>query len=191
MANVNAPLGFQMRGKLGSKHSGAVIRMSVPASDGTALYLGDAVKSNGTTDQTFGCMQVTAAGASDVIVGVVVGVNPILGVAIGSENLNRVYRPASTYMVLDVEVDPEMIYEIQTSGTLASSDIGKYANLTASTAGSAITGMSGMQLNESSVTATKAGAQMVIVDLIHSPDNAIDAANTRVLVKLVNTLFAQ
>ncbi len=188
MANPNAPLGFQFRGTRSGVANAQVIRCHVPASDGTALFLGDAVKANNTTDTATGLPEVIAAGAADVVMGVVVGVNPIVGVAIGSENLNRVYRPASTAYYLDVNIDPMSTFEIQSSGTVASTDMGKYANLTAAVAGNTTTGNSGMQLNESSVTATRAGAQMLILQTIQDPTNAVDAANTRLLVQMVNQL---
>ncbi len=188
MANQNAPLGFQYRGTISGVANGQTIVCYVPASDNTAIYIGDAVTATNTTDSTYGVPIVEQAGASDVIMGVCIGTNPILGVAIGSENLNRIYRPASTGMYIYVMVDPAAEYEIQSSATVASSDMNKYANLTAAVSGSTFSGRSGMQLNEASVTATKAGAQMLIVSTLQTPDNAPTAANTRLIVRLVNQL---
>lgn len=191
MANVNAPQGFQFRGAItGSPSHIQIQRCFVPASDGTAIFLGDAVKAANSTDSTTGLAVVTAiTGATDVPMGVVVGVNPIAGVAIGSENLNRVYRPASTAMYVDVIVDPNALYEIQSNGTVAATDMGKFASIVASPSGSTTTGISAMVMDETSINTSKSNKQFVLVQTLQSPDNAVDAANTRLLVRLVNHLF--
>lgn len=189
MANINAPLGFQFRGTVsGPPSSVQMVKCYHASGDGTGLFIGDLVVSANTTDATTGLPIVTQAGNTGVPFGVVVGVNPIQGVAIGSENLNRVYCPASVGMYLDVIIDPNATFEIQSSGTVAGSDMGKYANILTTPVGSTVTGNSGMQMNEASVTGTLAGAQMLILQTIQDPSNAVSAANTRLLVKLVNHL---
>lgn len=189
MANINAPLGFQFRGTVsGAPGDVQIAKCYHASSDGTGLFLGDLVASANTTDAVTGLPIVTQASNSAVPFGVVVGVNPIQGVAIGSENLNRVYCPASVGMYLDVIIDPAATFEIQSDGTVAGSDMGKYANIAATPVGSTVTGMSNMQLHEASVTGTLAGAQMLILSTIQDPSNAVSAANTRLLVKLVNHL---
>lgn len=191
MANQNNATGFGFRGTItGSPSQVQIQRCYVPSSDGTAIYLGDLVKAANSTDSTTGLAVVTAVtGASDVPMGVVVGVNPIAGVAIGSENLNRIYRPASTAMFVDVIVDPNALFDIQSNGTVATTDMGKFASIVASPSGNTTTGISGMVMDETSIATSKTNKQFVLVSALQSPDNAPAAANTRLIVRLVNHLF--
>lgn len=194
MANVNAPLGFQYRRTLSGPASAVqVVRCLHAAGDGTGLFVGDLVTSPAThaTDSVTGLPVVTQAGNSSIPYGVCIGVNPIVGVAIGSENLNRVYCPASTAMYVDVCTDPNAIYEIQSDGTVATTDVLKYANIATSPTGNTTTGNSGMQLHEASVTGTLSGAQMLILGQTQSVDNLVNSTNTRVEVKLVQMFQAQ
>lgn len=189
MANPNSPLGFQFRGTSSGAPSAVQTQLAAHAvGDSVALYPGDLVTMSNATDATTGLPVVKQAGNADVPFGVVVGVNPIRGVAVGSENLNRLYCPASTLMLINVITDPNAEFEIQSNGTVASSDMGKYANIVASPTGNTTYGTSGMQLSESSITGTLAGAQMVVLDTIHDPSNAVTSANTRLRVRLVNHL---
>lgn len=189
MANTNAPFGFQATSRNGTPHWGSQMLCQHASSDGTALYIGDLVTASNATESGLGVPVVTQAGTTSVPFGVVVGIDPIRGVAIGSENLNRSYCPASTAMYVWVLTDPTIIYAIQSDGTEASADMGKYAHITSSPTGSTSSGLSGMQLNEASVSGTIGSLQMLIVDTQHTPSNTIDAANSVVLVKLVNTLW--
>lgn len=191
MANVNAPLGFQFRGSLSGNPSGVqTVLCYHPSSDNVGLFIGDLVKSPSThaTDSTTGLPVVTQAATTDAPFGVVIGVNPIQGVAIGSDNLNRVYCPASTAMYINVCTDPDAIYEIQSAGTVLTTDILKYAAVASTPVGSTTYGTSGMQLDEATVSTSPTNTNMFILSQIQTPDNAIDAANSRLLVKLANLI---
>lgn len=188
MANVNAPFGFACRGNLMGNSPQATIECFIPASDSTAVFVGDAVKTALGTDANSGEMTVSQCTNAQVIFGIAAGFNPIKGVAIGSENLNRVYRPASTAMYVEVLADPDNIYEIQANGTVTAGMLGQYGNIAATPVGSTVTGMSAMVFDVASATNTKAGAQMLLIGTVAAPDNAVSAAYTRVLVKLVNQL---
>lgn len=67
--------------------------------------------------------------------------------------------------------DPNIVYEIQTDGTLAQTSIGAEADLSNTTAGSTTTGLSQCTLS-TSVVASPNTAQMRIVDIAPYPDNA-------------------
>lgn len=191
MANPNAPLGLQLRGSLrGNSGEVQTVLCLHSSGDGVALFLGDLVKSPGThaTDSATGLPVVAAAAATDAPYGVVVGINPIQGVAIGSENLNRLYCPASTAMYVNVCIDPDAIYEIQSAGTALTTDVLKYAAITATVAGSTTYGTSGMQLDETTVSTSPTNTNMFILSQLQAPDNAINAANSRFLVKLANLI---
>lgn len=67
--------------------------------------------------------------------------------------------------------DPNIVYEIQTDGTLSQTAIGAEADLSNTTAGSTTTGLSQCTLS-TSVVASPNTAQMRIVDIAPYPDNA-------------------
>lgn len=67
--------------------------------------------------------------------------------------------------------DPNIVYEIQTDGTLTQAAIGAEADLSNTTAGSTTTGLSQCTLSIS-VVASPNTAQMRIVDIAPYPDNA-------------------
>lgn len=183
--NTSKIFGLRLVGTLrGGPHTARIRTYFVPASDGTAIFLGDAVKSGGTADSATGCPTVAQAAAGDAIRGVVVGVNPIKGVTVGSENLNRNYRPASTAMYLLVCDDPDAIYEIQedaVGGALALTAVGENADIVVGS-GSTGTGLSGMQLDTS--THTSSSAQLRILNFVNRVDNVPASANAKVLVKI-------
>ena len=66
--------------------------------------------------------------------------------------------------------DPNIVYEIQTDGSVAQSTIGGEADLSNTTAGSTTTGLS--QATLSSTVAGSGTAQMRIIDIAPYPDNA-------------------
>ncbi len=186
MANNSTPFGFRWYGKMGGPASTIQTRRYiVPSSDGTAIYVGDAVKLVGTnltiagmtgTNET---LEIVAAcsGTSDVPVGVVTGVDPISGVAIGSENFNRIYRPASTQMVIEVIDDPYATFYIMSNGTAVSGDTADNFSINFGTAGSTSTGLSGMQLDEST-HATTSTLQLKAIGQVNTPSNTPNALNT-------------
>lgn len=164
--------------------TGRVRKYVVPAADGTALFIGDAVKTYGTADATTGLSTVIQAAAGDAIRGVVVGFDPVDGVTIANTNLSRTYRLASTRMVVHVNDDPYTIFEIQEDGevaTLALADMGENADLIVA-AGSTSTGLSGMELDSSTHNTTS--AQLRTIDFVQRPDNvpASQWAKVRVII---------
>ena len=86
------------------------------------------------------------------------------------------YWPASTAYIAGSCIayfynDQQIVYEIQTDGTMAQTAIGNEANLSNFTAGSTTTGLSQMTLSASLVGSGSAG-QFRIVDLAPYADNA-------------------
>jgi hypothetical protein len=173
MANNNAPFGLRpVRSLSGQVYTGATRTYSVPAGDGTAIYLGDAVKLVGTSQIINGSSypDVAQAASGDVIVGVVVAVDP-------ATRDSLTYRAASTQRTLKVADDPNLLFEIQqtNSGTaLNANDVGLNANLTV-TAGSAITGYSGSVISNASEATTNT-LDLKIIDLVDRADNDIGSS---------------
>lgn len=164
--------------------TGRVRKYIVPAADGTALFLGDAVKTYGTADSTTGLSTVIQAAAGDAIRGVVVGFEPVEGITIANTNLSRTYRPASTKMVVLVNDDPYTIFEIQedaVGATTALVDVGENADITVGS-GDTATGLSGMELDSS--THTSATAQLRILGFARREDNVVASANAKLLVMI-------
>lgn len=165
-----------------SAHNARINSYVVDAGDGTAIFMGDFVK----TDGTVGSLAVAGgnkpaviqAAAGDVLRGVVVGIDPILGVAIGSENLNRLYRPASVQMVLHVCDDPHAEFKIESAAAIALTEVGENADIVVGS-GSTTTGMSGMQVSGTTGTGS---AQLRILRIDSAADNVPAATNADVIV---------
>jgi hypothetical protein len=76
MANANTPFGLKpARNARSGRETGGLEMFYVPASDGTALYIGDPVIKNGSADGA-GIAGVVRAAATGAITGVVMGFVP-------------------------------------------------------------------------------------------------------------------
>jgi len=168
MANVNTPFGLRPVGLFsGTNYTGRVTQYSVPASDGTAIFVGDPVKLVGTSQFINGQVfaDVAQAATGNTIVGVVVGV-------LADTRDSLVYRAASTQRVLLVCDDPNAVFEIQqvTGGTpLTANDVGLNANFVVGS-GSTVTGYSGVTL-DNSTEATTNTLDLKIVGMPNRADN--------------------
>lgn len=180
MANANIAFGLKPVREAGSGvHSGGVNMYYHPSSDGTALYIGDAVIKNGSSDAAGvpGCIRATAGAAlTGAVVGFVPdGVTDIAG-----------YGAASTAYYVLVADDPCLLFEIQedgVGGAIAAADISLNASIIVA-AGSAYTKRSGTML-DTSTKATTAGLELKIVGLVPRPNNEM-GTNAKVLVKINN-----
>lgn len=186
MANIVAPKGFiPIRHLNGSPYNGQHQMCYVPASDATAIFVGDIVKTLGTSGaagvtvngidmEGVQAVAVATAGTTGQdIVGVVVGFLP------DPTSLMTKHRAASTARVALVCTDPSVVYEVQEDADttpLAAADVGlniSYVN----TAGSTVTGISA-QVIDSSAKATTATLPLKIVGLVKRPDNAFNTAGS-------------
>ena len=180
MANANTPFGLKpVRQAGGAPHNSADNMYYHPASDATALYIGDPVIKNGSADAAGipGVIRATAAGA---ITGVVVGFVPD-----GVTNTAGYGAASTAYYVLVCD-DPDQLYEIQedsVGGALAAADIGLNADFI-NAAGNNYTRRSGAML-DTSTKAVTATLPLKIVGLTPRPGNDI-GANAKVLVKINN-----
>jgi hypothetical protein len=170
VANSNAPSGFSpVRFANGRPYNGAVTRYFVPATDATALFIGDPVILAGSADSR-GIPTVTraTAGGGAYTTGVVVSFDP------DPANLTLTYRPASTARYVQVADDPDLLFEIQedsVGSSLAATNVGQNADFVAGT-GSTSTGQSGFQLDSSTANVTNT-LQCRIVALANREDNDI------------------
>ncbi len=181
MANVSRVNGFRPVKHLdGSPYNGAYNTYYVPASDGTALFVGDAVKLAGSASDD-GYATIAQAAAGNPVVGVVVGFR------VDPTNLNTPsqYRAASTARYVRVADARDLVFEVQedaVGGAAAVTDVGLNADLVVA-AGSTTTGQSGMQL-DTSTKATTATLVWKILGFANRPDNEIGSANAKVHVMI-------
>lgn len=180
MANANTPFGLKPIREAGSApFNGGVNMYYHPASDATALYIGDPVVKNGSADAA-GVPGVTRGAASSALTGAVVGFVPDGVVDIAG------YGAASTAFYVLVADDPNQEFEIQddgVGGALAAADIGLNADIVAAS-GSAYTKRSGFML-DTSTKATTATLPLKMLGLVQSPNNSF-AANAKVRVRINN-----
>lgn len=176
MANVDTPRGFKpVRYMSGAPYNGAVNPYSTATGDATAIYIGDPVIISGTAQTIDGVIyqDVDQAATGDVIVGVVVAVDPILGSGAGGRDSTR-HRAASTQRIVYVADDPGLLFEIQevSGGTaLTAAAIGLNADFVVA-AGSATTGLSGVELNNATEATTNT-LDLQIVGFANRPDNEV------------------
>lgn len=176
---VNAPFGLQPYGYItGGTYNGATNQYAIASGYNTDLFTGDPVyyAANGT---------IVRATAGDT--------NPWFGTFRGVKytdaNGNFVfspYWPANTVTfgaanaVALVTDDPNLLYNIQSAGTIAAADIFQNGNFDFGVAGSTRTGQSGARL--AAATGTTATFQVKILALVPRVDNAFGVQFNNVLV---------
>lgn len=167
MANIDAVRGAKPVMHLdGSPYNGAFNRYYVPASDSTAIFVGDFVKSAGSSDAD-GVPDVAQAAAGNAILGCVVGIEPVT-----DESL--IYRAASTARYVYVADAPDLVFEMQedsVGNNIAVTQIGNNFDIVVA-AGSTARGASGMEIDSSDTSGTST-AQLRVLRLDPRPDNEI------------------
>ncbi len=184
MSTVSRVNGFRpVKHINGAPYTGQANLYFVPASDSSVIMVGDTVKLlTGATRSPTGALSVTrtATAASDVNVGVVVG---ILFTGVGDvqnvppvTNLNTpVYRAASTDRYVLVADSPDLIFEAQvSSNAFVTANVGKNVAMTL-TAGSTTTGVSGMQIDQSTIATTNT-LPFQLVGFPYRPDNNVTSS---------------
>jgi len=177
MANPNTPIGLKAVRDAGSgKETGGLNLYYHPASDATALYIGDPVVKNGSADAAGvpGCVRAVAAGP---ITGVVEGFVP------DGVTDKAGFGAASTAFYVLVRDDPSELFEIQENTGIAAADIGLNANMTIGS-GSSYTRRSGVTL-DATTKATTATLALKMIGLSPKPKNDFGAYN-KVLVRINN-----
>lgn len=191
MPNANSPFGLRPYSMLsGAPYNNAVRTYYVPASNATALFIGDPVVSvtNSSDGNGVQTVQIATAGGGASVLGAFLGISNSAGMAtIPLLQHQPVYLPASTAAYVYVSDDPFLLYLIQENGGMVSGASLRNADLIAG-AGSTITAQSGWQLNSGSLQTT-ATLQLKIIQMLQEQDNWVAAnplgvANARWLVKL-------
>lgn len=180
MSSVSRINGFRpVKHVNGSPYNGQANVYFMASGNSDVVMVGDAVKLAGDARAATGAPTVARCGATDVPVGVVVGilfsgVGDVTNMPPVSDLNTPVYRRASTDRYLLVCDSPDVIYEVQYAGTSVAAatitaNVGLNGQFT-TTAGSTTTGSSGMQLDSAGL-ATTATLPLKIVGFPNRPDN--------------------
>jgi hypothetical protein len=189
MANPDRPFGLRpVRYKNGAPWNGQATPYFVAAADGTALFLGDPVVSNGNSNTALigrghepGTLaSVIRAAATGVVLGVVIGVEP-------ETRESTVHRVASTDRVVYVADDPNLIFHVQddAGGTPGAGNVWLNANGIYTHAGSTVTGRSGMEIDGANWNTTQT-FQYHILGLARLPNNSV-AEDFAIWEVMINT----
>ncbi len=190
MANSNVARGLQpVRHRNGAPWAGAATKYYVPASDATALYIGDPVVVVTDASDSKGTPTVTkaTAGATNYITGVVIGFITAGDPPVVRSRDAGVHRAALTEAYVLVADDPDLVFEMQedsVGGVMTVGAAGRNADFVDGS-GSAYTGMSGVSL-DSSTLGTGNTKQLRIIAPVDRPDNdpTLDYAKWLVSINL-------
>ena len=196
MANADTPFGLRpVRHLNGDVYNGAVNPYWVENATDNTLFIGDAVVVTGTANTAV----VTVPGAGSFppstlpkILRVTAGDGVrITGVIVAFSTdptaLENVHRLDSTERVALVCDNPDVMFEIQgdSAQTIAATDVGDNANLIFTHGGSTTTGLSGMELDGSTIT-SDASNQLMIMRGVNREDNDLDLIHAKWLVMISN-----
>jgi hypothetical protein len=166
MSSTNAPFGLRPAFHPSGLDRAQALAGGIVSGYATAILKGQAVKY-----ATGGVIQVAAAG--DAFVGAFAGVE--WTDTTGRRHVSNNWPASTAYQtgscVAYFYADQNIVYEIQADGSLAQSSIGDEADLSNTTAGSTVTGLSQATLSTTLVGAGNS-AQCRILDLAPYPDNA-------------------
>jgi len=181
MANSDAPNGFRpTKSADGEPRNNVYSRYTIASGYGTSIFSGDPVKSTG-TGASNGAVGIQVAAAGDTVRGVFAGVNYID--AQGRPIFSK-YWPAST-VATQIEAlvydDPEMIFEVQASTSVAATDLSNKADFVNDGSGSTVYGTSTYELDSSSIGGGGKDG-LLIMGLVSTPDNAF-GTNAKLYVR--------
>ena len=203
MANISRVNGFKpVKHFTGAPYNGQANIYEVSVSETVPVFVGDLVVRS-TNASTSGLVTVkslsAAATANDVVAGVVLGavvgiVNPKLDPVDGTMSAGSIsldtpqYSPAATKTFVLVADAPDIIYEVQATGSYALADIGLNADVgvLAAAGNGLVTGISGMYVNATAPTAS-ATRPVHVVGYVKRPDNEAPGAYNKLLVQLTTS----
>ena len=182
MANSTTAFGLRpVRYRNGTPWTGQARHYHVPATDTTAMFIGDPIDVIGTSNTT----EVVCLGGKfapgtlqSVDHATLADTNFVSGVIVGVEAVTRestTYREASTERVLMVADDPELVFEVRDDGVtaLTASSVGLNAILQSGT-GSTVTGQSAYVLDtDGTAPSADASNMLLIMGLSKRLDNEI------------------
>lgn len=184
MPNANTPRGLMpVKFRDGSPYNGQANMYYVPASDATALMVGDLVKGVTNASDANGVPTVTRSAAGDKHIGVVVGIVTHNAKARLAHDPN--YRQASVEAYVMVADDPSLLFEAQeddVGGAMPIGAGGRNVELIVA-AGNTANGTSGSML-DSSTLATTATLSLRVHRAVERADNVPGGGNLKWLVSI-------
>jgi len=185
MANVNKPFGLRPIGNLSATGAQKQYGYEIADNQAGAIYQGDLVTLKD------GYILKFAPGSHTAAVGVFNGcqyVDPTSGKPTWSNYYPGSVNITTGKIIADVLDDPNQLFIIQADEDVVQADFGKNADVTASTTGSTVTGVSAMTLDSSTI-ATTAALNLKLVGLYNVDGNALDENYTVVIVKINEHLY--
>ncbi len=187
MANVNKPFGLRPLGNLSATGAQKQYAYEIADNQSGAIYQGDLV-----TVYDGYLIKFDPANAAHVAaVGVFNGCNYVDPTS-GKPTWKN-YYPGSVNIttgkiLAEVFDDPNQLFIIQADEDVVQADIGKNADVTGSTTGSTVTGVSNMTLDSSTIAKT-AALNLKIVGMYDVPGNSLGENYTVVVVKINEHLY--
>tara|TARA_R110000772_G_C13153777_1_gene425275 strand:- start:126 stop:695 length:570 start_codon:yes stop_codon:yes gene_type:complete len=182
MANSDSPQGLRpIKYLSGAPYNGAGNVYHVASGDGTIINPGDPVVLTGTAD-TRGIPTVTkaTAGATNRITGVMISMTNGESTVLQDSNISTT---TATSQYILVEDNPDVVYDVQCSGTLAVTDIGETANLLIP-----VSTVDGKSQTEIGAFAGLATSQVRVLRLRDVENNEVGLnANVEVVINLPTT----
>lgn len=184
MAAASTPYGLRPVNMIGGQafNGGAIREIKMTANTATAIFTGDLIQLSSGEPVAMAATPTTSTAG---LVGVCVGVryiDPVMKYEVHSQFLPaNAITGGYTEVWIKVCDDPDQLFAVQASGSVARTSIGKNAALTNFGAGSTATGLSKVQVSSS--TATTATLAVRIVDLVVGPMSAPGDAYTDCIVK--------
>jgi len=166
MSTINAPFGMRP-----AFHPSGLDRAQALAGGIASAYNTDILKGQPVKMDTAGSIVVAAAG--DAFLGAFAGVE--WTDTTGRRRVSNYWPALTSYQtgscIAYFYQDTQIVYEIQADGALTQASVGDEANLSNTTAGSNVTGLSQCTLS-TTLAGSGVNAQMRIVDLAPLVDNA-------------------
>jgi len=177
MANPDKPNGFKLVGKLGSApQNNGCTEYEIASGQSGSIFSGDPVQM-----LTGGTISVVNSATTVKILGIFRGCKFVD--TDGSITYKAHYpngQTSTSTIIALVEDNPDNLYEVQSSGSLALTDVGANVDLASYVAGDTVSGQSKAEIDG---TSTASAAQFRIIGKVNEPDNAF-GTNVKMIVKI-------
>jgi len=172
MANVDSPFGLKPLEYLnGAPWNGQARKYAIASTYNVALFIGDPVVLAGSADASGKYATVEKATLADgnLCCGAIVAFEP------DPTAPERIYHAAATTQYCYVADDPNIIFEIQmdSASDLAITDVGCNGIMIETHSGSTITGLSGIEADESDFANADPSNMLLLLGLVDRPDNEL------------------
>lgn len=172
MANVDSPFGLKPLEYInGSPWNGQARRYYIPSSLNETIYIGDPVVLAGSADATgkYADIKLATLAATNLTIG------PVVAFESDPTNLNKTYHVAQTEQYCWVADDPNIVFEIQMDSAtdLSAADIGSNGIMVRTHSGSTVTGLAGVEADESSFSGADATEMLLLLGIVDRPDNTL------------------